>query len=357
MAALNDLLMPKLGLTMTEGTVANWRVAIGEPFAAGQVITEIETDKIVSEVEAETAGALFEILVPEGEVAPVSSVIARWQNAGEAPVASSKPEVSPAAVPEPIEKAAEPVSTTTAAPSPQPRVEGARIVATPYARRLADERGVRLAGISGSGPNGRIRSLDVLAAASAVPATVEMPAAASPAPIVAAAAGTLTSRSVSVLAGSLPGDAMETLLGDIRKLVPSALPAHLVAMSAMRALRDEMPELAEAVVLDLGSGPVALARGERLSLTGLLAALERADQVAAVPVADVSVVTSTRVTSFQPALEPGRLVSLGAVVDPVSCALSLCVAFDSAAVTPAAAATFLDQALSYLERPLFLLAS
>jgi pyruvate dehydrogenase E2 component (dihydrolipoamide acetyltransferase) len=75
-----EIVMPKLGLTMTEGRIARWVVAPGAHFAAGDVIVEIETDKIVNEVEAPAAGTLLELLEPEGATTPVGTPIARWRS-------------------------------------------------------------------------------------------------------------------------------------------------------------------------------------------------------------------------------------------------------------------------------------
>lgn len=166
------LVMPKLGLTMTEGQVAEWRRAPGEAFAAGEVLVVIETDKIASEVEAPAAGRLLEIVVPAGQTVPVGAVLARWQPLAGAIVPAT--DVKPAAggasdAHAAIETAAAPAAPA-AAKTPAP---GTRLIATPYARRLARERGLSLDGIAGSGPGGRIRAADVpLRAAEMPPAPV-----------------------------------------------------------------------------------------------------------------------------------------------------------------------------------------
>lgn len=167
------LAMPKLGLTMTEGQVAEWRRAPGESFAAGDVLLVIETDKIANDFEAPAAGRLTEILVEAGQTVPVGAPLARWE-----PAEGATRAVTPSH--------AQPVSDSGAAPpvlladvetvvAPAPTAAGQRIVATPYARRLAGERGVELRGLAGSGPGGRIRAADVpeaVAAPQAVAAPV-----------------------------------------------------------------------------------------------------------------------------------------------------------------------------------------
>jgi len=154
MAAPATLLMPKLGLTMTEGLLAEWRVKPGQAFAAGDVLLVVETEKIANEIEAQSAGVLGEILVGEGETVPVGTVIATLGEGSESGSASPAP--SPA---QPVAPAAQP---------PAPRPASGRIVATPLARRIARQRGVDLASVSGSGPHGRIKMADVEAALAGV---------------------------------------------------------------------------------------------------------------------------------------------------------------------------------------------
>ena len=77
--SVQALLMPKLGLTMTEGTVVDWPIAVGGTFARGTVCVVVETDKVANEVEAPGAGRLLKILVQAGETVPVGSVLAEWE--------------------------------------------------------------------------------------------------------------------------------------------------------------------------------------------------------------------------------------------------------------------------------------
>ena len=82
MSMRKQIVMPKLGLTMTEGTVAEWPVAEGGAFAAGQTCVIVETDKTMNEVEAEQAGRITRILVQAGETVPVGTVLAEWEPEG-----------------------------------------------------------------------------------------------------------------------------------------------------------------------------------------------------------------------------------------------------------------------------------
>lgn len=135
-----SILMPKLGLTMTEGVLIEWRVAPGDAVAPGDTLFVVETDKIANEVEANRAGVVDALLVHAGEVVPVGAVVASLR--GEGDVAQSGPK-------------AEPPQKRQAPASP------ARIVATPLARRHAAEAGIDLAEIAGSGPRGRIMLRDL----------------------------------------------------------------------------------------------------------------------------------------------------------------------------------------------------
>jgi pyruvate dehydrogenase E2 component (dihydrolipoamide acetyltransferase) len=141
---MTDLLMPKLGLTMTEGMLSQWRVAPGDRVARGNVIFTVETEKVANEIEAETDLTIAEILVAEGETVPVGTPVARLADAG-------------AAAPPP----------GTGSNARGTKEDGLRIVATPLARRLARAAGVDLAAVTGSGPHGRIKAGDVEKAAPA----------------------------------------------------------------------------------------------------------------------------------------------------------------------------------------------
>jgi len=108
--AVQSLLMPKLGLTMTEGTVVEWPIAVGGSFARGAVCVVVETDKVANEVEAPAAGRLLKILVQAGETVPVGSVLAEWEaeekQAGAADAAADVSAPAPAAAPAPLRRKA-----------------------------------------------------------------------------------------------------------------------------------------------------------------------------------------------------------------------------------------------------------
>src|SRR5580704_12803259 len=96
--ATTDFVMPKLGLTMTEGTIARWDVAPGKNFAQGDIILVVETDKIAYDVEAPAPGVLQEVLVAAGSAVPVGTPIGRW-DVGDIKVSLDAPDIAPAAAP------------------------------------------------------------------------------------------------------------------------------------------------------------------------------------------------------------------------------------------------------------------
>lgn len=159
-----DLLMPKLGLTMTEGLLMEWKVAPGEAFSRGQLLFVVETDKAATDIEAETDGVLAERLVEEGETVPVGTPVGRLVPAagGESPPrppSASTP--APETRPESGAQAAAATPPPPVAVQPVARQAGGRVIATPLARRIARERGVDLSSVTGSGPRGRIKLADV----------------------------------------------------------------------------------------------------------------------------------------------------------------------------------------------------
>ena len=161
-----DILMPALSPTMEEGTLAKWHVKKGDTVKSGDVIAEIETDKATMEVEAVDEGVVQDILVPEGtEGVKVNALIARLGGEGEVATpaaAPAKAEAPPAAQPKP--EAAATAAPVAAPPAPRPAVGGERIFASPLARRIAEQKGLDLASVTGSGPHGRIVKADVEAA-------------------------------------------------------------------------------------------------------------------------------------------------------------------------------------------------
>jgi pyruvate dehydrogenase E2 component (dihydrolipoamide acetyltransferase) len=189
-----QVLMPALSPTMTEGTLAKWLKAEGDAIEPGDIIAEVETDKATMEVEAIEEGVLGKILIAEGTEAvpintPIAVVLEEGEDAGAmeglsaapanggAPAAAAEPAPAPAPAPAPSAPAASAPAAAPAAAPPAPSRDGARIFASPLARRMAEQANIDLASLNGSGPNGRIVKRDIEAAvaggAAAVPAPAE----------------------------------------------------------------------------------------------------------------------------------------------------------------------------------------
>jgi pyruvate dehydrogenase E2 component (dihydrolipoamide acetyltransferase) len=175
-----EILMPALSPTMEEGTLAKWLVKEGDVVKSGQVMAEIETDKATMEFEAVDEGIVGKILVAEGTAGvkvntPIAVILEEGEALGAAPAAKADPIVSaPGAIAAPV------VAATTASVAPTAKVDGARVFASPLARRIAADKGLDLTKIAGSGPHGRIVKADVEGAtpvvAVAAPAVVSAPA-------------------------------------------------------------------------------------------------------------------------------------------------------------------------------------
>jgi pyruvate dehydrogenase E2 component (dihydrolipoamide acetyltransferase) len=152
----SEVKLPRLGQGMESGTVTKWLKNEGDQVAKGEPLYEIDTDKVTQEVESDFAGVLLKIALPEGE-APVGQTIAFIGEPGEE-VAASEPK--PAPQPEKVSDT-KVSDTPIAAPPAPPTSSNGRIKASPLARRLARERGIDIAALQGTGPDGRIVAKDV----------------------------------------------------------------------------------------------------------------------------------------------------------------------------------------------------
>jgi pyruvate dehydrogenase E2 component (dihydrolipoamide acetyltransferase) len=203
-----EIVMPRLSDSMEEGTVLRWLKGVGDEVAVGDELVEIETDKANMVYESDLAGTIVEVLAQEGDTLPVGDPIARVGDASEVPSggngagapgatspagnggAADRPEAeTPASPPpehqEPAGAAPQGPPPATAAP-PTPSAAGiggdGRVKASPIARRIAEDRGLDLQGLSGSGPGGRIvkadveRALESGVAPAAAPAAPSAPA-------------------------------------------------------------------------------------------------------------------------------------------------------------------------------------
>lgn len=164
--------MPKLSDTMTEGTVAVWHKKVGDKVKSGELLAEIETDKATMEFESYQDGILLHIGVEKGKTAAVDSILAIFGKEGEdisallsgeaaaAPSAAASPAATPTPAPAVAVAQAAPAPTAVA-PVTAPVSNNGRVKASPLARKIAEEKGVDIAAIAGSGDGGRIVRRDV----------------------------------------------------------------------------------------------------------------------------------------------------------------------------------------------------
>lgn len=344
-----DLLMPKLGLTMTEGLVAEWMVAEGATFRTGDVLYLVETEKVVNEVLAEQDGVLLQTLVPAGDTVPVGTPIAQWDDApgasgaaaagvpAQAPteaiahVAASSRAGSAATVASAPIPASAPASNpgsnpATAAAGAPATARATRIVSTPLARRLARLHGVDLARVTGSGPRGRIKADDVLAARAQPPGIAAardrlVPGAPGPAP---SAPGATAPAAVATAPAARPGAA------GYRTEAPSAV--QLATARRLTAVKQTVPHFYLSVDVDVRR--LLALRAElndggapRLTLTHfVVAALGRAladapdanrvwidDAILSFDAADVGIAVDTERGLFVPVLRDAARLSLPAL--------------------------------------------
>lgn len=162
-----NVTMPKLGLTMKEGTIIEWKKQEGESVTKGEVLFVIETEKVSYEVQSNESGILGKIVAREGDVVPVAGVVAYLVAPGEKVSAADAPAKS-----EPktaVSEAA--LTTTTITPSPA----GEQINISPLARKIAEENKLDITSIKGTGPGGRIVKEDVLRAIEDAKVAVSQP--------------------------------------------------------------------------------------------------------------------------------------------------------------------------------------
>jgi pyruvate dehydrogenase E2 component (dihydrolipoamide acetyltransferase) len=218
--------MPKLSDTMTEGTLIKWHKQIGDSVEIGDILAEIETDKATMEMEAFDDGVITEILIQEGERAPIGGVLAILDGDSEATPAPASPQASANAL---VASTPIPVASTVAVPAQSSSSE--RSKSSPLARKVAADLGVNLSAITGSGPAGRIVKSDVLTASQS-PAKPPAPAS-TEASAAAALSASIKSKAIVASAAATPApqaivpvakDGDERIeLSSMRKIIASRL--------------------------------------------------------------------------------------------------------------------------------------
>ncbi|OAN65628.1 pyruvate dehydrogenase complex dihydrolipoamide acetyltransferase [Sphingomonas sp. TDK1] len=325
-----EIKMPALSPTMEEGTLAKWLVKEGDTVKSGDLLAEIETDKATMEFEAVDEGVIGKILVAEGtDNVKVGTVIAVIAGEGEdVSSATAAPAPSPTPAPAPAPAASAPAPTPTPAPAPaaQPAVAaGSRVKASPLARRIAADKGVDLAAVTGSGPNGRIVKVDVEgakpgAAPAAAPAAAA--AAAAPAPTAAPAAAPAETKAVW-FDDSIPHE--EEKLSNIRKTIARRLTEskqtvpHIyltvdIRLDALLKLRGELNKALEARGVKLSVNDLLIkALGVALARTPKCNVTFTGDKLIKYSRADVSVAVSTPTGLITPIVKDAANKSVSAI--------------------------------------------
>jgi len=253
-----EITLPRLGQGMESGVIVRWLKQEGDSISKGEPLYELDTDKVTQEVEAEVDGVLQKIVVAEGEVdvgatiavietngaepAPESSDGERGEPAEQAePEAASQPESAPAPEQEATAEDAPPndeAPTEAPADTPSDDAGGGRLKASPLARRIARERGVDLASITGTGPEGRILAEDVERA----------PAGAAP-----AAAGTAAATPVAAPAGEVEIVQLTSIRKTIARRLSEAWAAPVFQLT-VSADMTEVLALRETLVEQMAEG-------------------------------------------------------------------------------------------------------
>lgn len=320
-----EIKMPALSPTMEEGTLAKWLVKEGDTVKSGDLLAEIETDKATMEFEAVDEGVIEKILVAEGtDNVKVGTVIAVIAGEGE-DVSSATAAPAPSPTPAPAPAASAPASTPTPAPAPaaQPAAaSGSRVKASPLARRIAADKGVDLAGVSGSGPNGRIVKADVEGAKpGAAPAAA--PAAAAQTPTAPTAAPAAAEPKAVWFDDSIPHE--EEKLSNIRKTIARRLTEskqtvpHIyltvdIRLDALLKLRGELNKALEARGVKLSVNDLLIkALGVALARTPKCNVTYTGEKLIKYSRADVSVAVSTPTGLITPIVKDAANKSVSAI--------------------------------------------
>jgi len=327
-----EILMPALSPTMEEGTLAKWLVKEGDTVSSGDLIAEIETDKATMEFEAVDEGVVGKILVAEGsEGVAVNTPIAVLLEDGESAsdIGASAPAAPAAAAaeaaPAAVEAAAPAPAAAPAAPAPAApaSADGTRIFASPLARRIAADKGLDLATLTGSGPRGRIVKADVEnATAAPAPAAAAAPAAA---PAKAAAAAP-TGPSTEAVIKTYEGRAFEEVtldgmrktiaarLSEAKQTIPHFYLRRDIKLDALLKFRSQLNKQLEGRGVKLSVNDFIIkAVANALQQVPEANAVWAGDRVLQMKASDVAVAVAIEGGLFTPVLQDSDMKSLSAL--------------------------------------------
>ncbi|NOE25607.1 pyruvate dehydrogenase complex dihydrolipoamide acetyltransferase [Ruegeria sp. HKCCD6157] len=325
-----EILMPALSPTMEEGTLAKWLVKEGDTVSSGDLLAEIETDKATMEFEAVDEGIVGKILIPEGtEGVKVNTAIAILLEDGEsaddiAAAPAKTPEAAPAA--DAGNEAAAPAASEAPAPAPAPaapvKADGGRIFASPLARRIAAQKGLDLAQITGSGPHGRIVKADVEGATAT--ATTPAPAATATAPATAPAAA--SGPSADMVARMYEGREYEEIqldgmrktiaarLGEAKQTIPHFYLRRDIKLDALLKFRSQLNKQLEGRGVKLSVNDFIIKSvANALQQVPACNAVWAGDRVLQLKPSDVAVAVAIEGGLFTPVLQDADMKSLSAL--------------------------------------------
>ena len=320
-----DILMPALSPTMEEGTLAKWLVKEGDVVKSGQILAEIETDKATMEFEAVDEGTIGKLLVAEGtagvKVNTAIAVLLEDGDAAGAVPAAAVVEAVPAVAAPVVVAAPVAVAASVAAPVAAVKPAGARVFASPLARRIAAASGVDLANVKGSGPHGRIVRADVEGLQAAAPVAV---ATAAPTPAkAAAAAGMPTGMSAETVmkiyadrtVTEVPLDGMRRTIAarltEAKQTIPHFYLRRSVRLDALMAFREQLNKQLESRGVKLSVNDFII-KASALALQAVpdANAVWAGDRILRIKQSDVAVAVAIEGGLFTPVLRDAEGKSL-----------------------------------------------
>ena len=320
-----EILMPALSPTTEEGTLAKWLVKEGDTVSSVDLPAEIETDKATMEFEAVDEGVIGKLMVAEGtEAVKVNTVIAVLLEDGE-----SASDIGTAAAPKaaaaPVASAAAPAPQAAAASAPAPAApqkDGTRIFASPLARRIAADKGLDLATVTGSGPKGRIVKADVM---DAQPSATPAPQTSAPAAATAPAAMP-SSPSADMVARAYEGRTYEEIslngmrktiaarLTEAKQTVPHFYLRRDIKLDALMAFRAQLNKQLEGRGVKLSVNDFIIkATALALQAVPTANAVWAGDRVLQMKASDVAVAVAIEGGLFTPVLQDAEMKSLSAL--------------------------------------------
>jgi pyruvate dehydrogenase E2 component (dihydrolipoamide acetyltransferase) len=325
-----EILMPALSPTMEEGTLAKWLVKEGDKVSSGDILAEIETDKATMEFEASDDGVIGQLLVAAGtDAVKVNTPIAVLLVDGES---AADTKARPEATADAGAKAA-PAATSAggsaapASPAPvAPKAAGARVFATPLARRIAAQKGLDLSAINGSGPHGRIVKADVEGASAAPVATASAPAPAAAPAAAAPKAAMATGASADQVAKMYDGRAYDEVpldgmrrtvaarLTEAKQTIPHFYLRREVQLDALMAFRATLNKQLDARGVKLSVNDFIIkACAMALQAVPGCNAVWAGDRMFRLKPSDVAVAVAVEGGLFTPVLKDAHLKSLSAL--------------------------------------------